>query len=185
MDKIDVFFIFVLKTIYSTLPAIGANVAPILTKKVPFLKFPLDFNLTFKGERILGDHKTFRGLVSGVLFSMLIISIQYLIFRFTKFDFTLYNHSTTNFLALGFLMGLGVIAGDAVKSFIKRRFKVSPGESFIPWDQIDCVLGGLLFGRLVWKFEISYGLVIIFLTFFLHILIRHIAFYLGLCESKW
>ena len=145
----------------------------------------MDFGLSFKGERILGEHKTFRGLFVGIVFSLVIISIQYLIYRLTNYNFAVYSYEETNFIFLGFLMGFGVIIGDAVKSLIKRRFHIPSGKSFIPWDQIDCVLGGLLFGRIAWNYDWSYALVIIFMTFFLHISIRHFAFYLGLCDSRW
>lgn len=185
IDKINIFLIFVLKVVYTTIPAIAANIAPILTKKIPFLVYPLDFNIFVKGERLLGDHKTFRGLLSGITLSVILMTAQYLVDRYTSFKFSLIDFDKVNFFWIGFLMGLGVILGDAVKSLVKRRLKIPPGNSFIPWDQIDCVLGGLLVGRIVWDFPIGYGLVIIFMTFFLHILIRHIAFYLGVCDTKW
>ncbi|HNZ25923.1 MAG TPA: CDP-archaeol synthase [Spirochaetota bacterium] len=184
-DKIGIFLIFVLRAVYTTIPAIAANIAPILTQKIPVLAYPLDFYVSIKGERLLGDHKTFRGLFSGILFSVILMTGQYLVDRYTNFKFSLIDFNEVNFFWIGFLMGLGVILGDAVKSLVKRRLKIPPGDSFIPWDQIDCVLGGLLVGRIVWDFPIGYGLVIIFMTFFLHILIRHIAFYLGVCDTKW
>ncbi|HOV12924.1 MAG TPA: CDP-archaeol synthase [Spirochaetota bacterium] len=176
--------IFIGKSIYTTLPAVAANGAPILMKRVNFLNYPMDFNKTIGNDRILGDHKTFRGLFFGVLFSMIVINIQYLIFYFTKVELTIYNFNQLNFQILGFLMGFGVIMGDLVKSFIKRRLRIEPGKRFIPWDQIDCALGGLLFGRIVWDFPIEYGISIIFITFFMHIAIRYIASLFGVCE-KW
>jgi len=177
--------IFIGKSIYATLPAIAANGAPILMKKVNFLNYPIDFNKSFKsGERILGDHKTFRGLFFGVLFAMIAINIQYLIYTLTKLELTIYDFSSINHLLLGFLMGFGVIMGDLTKSFIKRRLKIQPGQKFIPWDQIDCALGGLLFGRIAWDFPIEYGITIVIVTFILHIAIRYIASFFGVCE-KW
>lgn len=172
------------KYIYTTLPAIFANMAPIMMKKVPFLVYPLDFNLTFKGERIFGDHKTFRGLFFGILFSMIIVYIQVFIYRNLTFNLSIIEYDKINYHLLGFLIGLGVIFGDSVKSFFKRRLKIKPGEKFMPWDQIDCALGGLLFGRIVWDYPIEYAISILFITFFLHISIRHIASIFGICE-KW
>ena len=194
ITEISSFWIFVLQCIWTTIPAIGANVAPVLCKNLPILRYPMDFGLTFKGERILGDHKTFRGLFCGVAFSIGLIYIQYLIYRLTGLDWTLYRYDNTALIAetgkvslllLGFLMGLGVIMGDAVKSFFKRRFHIPSGHSFIPWDQIDGALGGLVFGWFAWHYDLSYALVILFATFFLHISIRHFAFYIGVCDSRW
>lgn len=176
--------IFLGKSVYTTLPAILANIAPVVMKRVNFLNYPLDFNKSLGNERVLGSNKTFRGLFFGVLFAMIVMNIQYLVYRFTGFDFTVYSYEEVNYQFLGFLMGLGVIVGDLVKSFVKRRLKIDPGKSFIPWDQIDCVLGGLLLGRIAWDFPISYGILIIVVTFFMHILARYIGYFLGLCE-KW
>ncbi len=184
MTKIVAFTIFFLQSIYTTLPAIMANTAPVLTRKINFLGYPLDHYITIGGIRILGDNKTYRGLISGVVFSVITISIQYATYKFTGFDYTLYNFEQVNFIALGSLMGFGVMFGDAFKSVIKRRMNIPPGHSFIPWDQLDCVIGGLLFGRIVWNFPIAYGVLIIITTFFLHILFRQVGYLLGICE-KW
>ncbi|MBR3732242.1 MAG: CDP-archaeol synthase [Spirochaetales bacterium] len=194
LSHIGEFLIFVLMCIYTTIPAIGANVAPVLCKDLPILRYPMDFGLTFKGERVLGDHKTFRGLFCGIMFSVAFIYIQYAIFRLTGFDWTLYGFENVDLiygdhqvslLLLGFLMGLGVITGDAVKSLFKRRLHIPSGHSFIPWDQVDGALGGLVFGWFAWHYDLSYALVILFATFFLHISIRHFAFYIGVCDSRW
>lgn len=176
--------ILLLKYIYTTLPAIFANMAPIIMKNVNFLKYPLDFNMTFKGERVLGDNKTFRGLFFGIFFSSIIVYIQVFIYKIFPTNFSIIEYDKINYHLLGLLIGFGVIFGDSVKSFIKRRLKIKPGDKFMPWDQIDCALGGLLFGRIVWEWPIEYGITIIFLTFFLHIAIRHIASLFGICE-KW
>jgi CDP-2,3-bis-(O-geranylgeranyl)-sn-glycerol synthase len=47
-------------------------------------------------------------------------------------------------LSLGFLLGLGAMAGDAAKSFFKRRLGIAPGHPWIPFDQIDFQIGALL-----------------------------------------
>ncbi|OHD11688.1 MAG: hypothetical protein A2086_11885 [Spirochaetes bacterium GWD1_27_9] len=185
MELFITILIFIGKSIYTTIPAIGANVAPILMKKINFLNYPMDFNKTFRGQPILGDHKTFRGLFFGVVYSMVFISIQYFVYKKTNLQLTVYDFDKVNFLFLGFLMGFGVIFGDAVKSFFKRRVNIKPGSSFMPWDQLDCVLGGLLLGRIAWDYPIAYAITTIATTFILHIIIRHIAYYLGLCESRW
>ncbi len=186
MNIIITYIVYIGQCIYSTLPAIFANMAPIFVKNIPILNYPLDFDLKIKGKLFLGPKKTFRGLFAGIIFSMTIISMQYIVFRYTKFkNLGIIDFNTVNFLALGFLMGFGVIFGDAFASFIKRRLGFAPSKSIIFLDQLDCVIGGLLFGKIAWNFPIKYGITIIILTFFFHILGRHIGYYLGLCESKW
>jgi CDP-2,3-bis-(O-geranylgeranyl)-sn-glycerol synthase len=185
LDQVHNIIIFILKSLYTTLPAIIANMAPLIVKNVGFLDFPVDFNKTFRGKPVLGPNKTFRGLLAGVVFSIAVLNLQYLLYVLTGFDFTLYDFKAINFELLGFLMGFGVITGDMVKSFFKRQCNIGPGERFIPWDQIDCVLGGLVFGRIAWAFPLTYALLIIIMTFIMHITIRFTAFYLGLNDSKW
>jgi len=184
LEYIFKILILLLKYIYTTLPAIFANMAPIIMKNLPFLKYPLDFNLTLKGERVLGDNKTFRGLFFGIIFSTIVVYIQVIIYKNFPINLSIIEYDKINYHLLGPLIGFGVIFGDAVKSFIKRRLKIKPGQQFMPWDQIDCALGGLLFGRIVWKWPIEYAITIIFITFFLHIGIRHVASWFGICE-KW
>src|SRR5437773_6411567 len=45
---------------------------------------------------------------------------------------------------LGVLFGAGAMAGDSAKSFFKRRLGVEPGRPWIPFDQLDFVLGALV-----------------------------------------
>jgi CDP-2,3-bis-(O-geranylgeranyl)-sn-glycerol synthase len=185
LEIVLIFLTYLGKVIYTTLPAITANIVPAAVCKIPFLNYPMDFNKTFRGRPILGSHKTFRGLFFGVLSAAIIINLQFLFYKLTGINITIYNPEIINIELLGILMGFGVIAGDAVKSFFKRQFDIPPGKSFIPWDQIDCVLGGLIFGRIAWDFPWDYGITIIVLTFILHIAIRHITYYMGISDSKW
>ena len=82
-------------------------------------------------------------------------------------------------------MGFGVMFGDVFESFIKRRLNMPVSKSLVPWDQLDCVLGGLIFVRIEWNYSLKYAITIIILTFFVHVIGRHIGYYIGLCESKW
>ena len=108
LSHIGEFLIFVLMCIYTTIPAIGANVAPVLCKDLPILRYPMDFGLTFKGERVLGDHKTFRGLFCGIMFSVAFIYIQYAIFRLTGFDWTLYGFENVDLIYVPYSAKVGV-----------------------------------------------------------------------------
>ena len=186
MELVFNFIAFIGKCIYTTLPGMLANMAPLFVKDLNFLNYPLDLGIKINGDMILGPRKTFRGLIAGIIFAMIIINIQYLIYRFTPLkSLTLYNFEEINFQLLGFLFGFGVLFGDMFESFIKRRLNMPPGKSLIPFDQIDCVLGGLIFGRIAWAYSYKYALTIILLTFFLHIAGRHAGYYLGFCKTKW
>jgi CDP-2,3-bis-(O-geranylgeranyl)-sn-glycerol synthase len=48
-------------------------------------------------------------------------------------------------VTLGALLSSGALVGDALKSFLKRRLRIKPGETFFIFDQIDYILGALAF----------------------------------------
>jgi len=47
-------------------------------------------------------------------------------------------------LPLGLLCGSAAMAGDSAKSFVKRRLGIAPGRPWVPADQLDYVVAGLL-----------------------------------------
>ena len=82
-------------------------------------------------------------------------------------------------------MGFGAIFGDLVKSLIKRRLNYEPGKRFIPFDQTDFVIGAIIFVFPLVKLSIDKIMIIIILSFILHIIVNHLAFYTGVRKEKW
>lgn len=175
----------ILKVIYFMVPAYFANMAPVFFRKFPFLNYPIDFGKNLKTHRIFGDHKTFRGLFVAVLFGMLFFYFQkllYGVFFFNKISLINYpEHS----IFLGALLGFGAIFGDLVKSFFKRRKDFKPGKSWIPWDQIDFILGAIIVSLPFLKLTLFEILVLLVITPLLHIGANHIGYYLKIKKSKW
>ncbi len=152
------------------LPAGIANMTPILAAHTPALKkfaTPLDFGHHFHHKRIFGDHKTWRGLITGVFTGTL-----------TSLFFGLP-------ISYGLLVSFGALAGDAIKSFFKRRFNVASGRSWFPFDQVDFILGGLLLAALLGSANPTRGLeVYIFLLYFgLHLISSFVGYLLKLKSS--
>ena len=52
--------------------------------------------------------------------------------------------SYERWLLLGLGCGVGALGGDSIKSLIKRQLGIAPGRSWIPADQLDFVVGGLV-----------------------------------------
>ena len=80
---------------------------------------PLDFGRTLRdGTRLLGSHKTWRGLIAAAVACGV----------------------AAQFLQLGFVLGaaFGTLAmlGDATSSFIKRRLQLPPGAEVPGLDQV-------------------------------------------------
>lgn len=127
-----------------------ANVSAFFSSKIPYVKkltYPADFYLTFRKKRILGSHKTIRGFVFGI--TMAILAVYFQIYVYEQFSFMReilsIDYSAINPIAFGALCGLGALVGDAMKSFFKRQLGVVPGRSWVPFDQVDYIVGGIIF----------------------------------------
>ena len=178
------FWLLLLKCFYFMLPAYFANMAPVVVKKINFLDYPVDFNKRLNKKPIFGKNKTLRGFFFGVLFAIAIAYFQFIGYR-SEFLKNISFFSYTNWLAFGFLMGLGALAGDLAKSFLKRRVGISPGEKFVPFDQADFVIGALVFVIPVFSLTLKIFLVSLLMSFVLDIIINHLAFYLKIRNEKW
>ena len=162
MMKLDYFYLIML-----FVPAMVANVTPpILAKILPkFWNFPIDGYASINHKRILGDNKTWKGLVGGVVlgqFSFLLIK-RYL--KSLPFYF-------------GFFSGLGVLGGDCLESFIKRRMNVNPGKLWFPFDQIDWIIGFLVILSFFIKVDLPMIIFYLVFGFTLHILGKIIGYWL-------
>lgn len=170
---------------YFILPAYFANMAPVIVKNIfKKIAIPVDFGKTLGNKPVFGEHKTFRGIIFGIIFAIIVTYIQYLLFKDNIFlNLAIVDYS--DWLLLGFLLGFGAMAGDLVKSFFKRRIGYKPGKPFIPFDQTDFVIGALAFSYPLALFSIDKILVTVVLSFVLHIIVNHISFYLKIRNEKW
>jgi len=160
--------------------------APILVKNIPFLKKPVDFGLKFRGKRLFGKNKTWRGVVAGIILAIIVVLIQKWLFQcefFRNISFIQYNK--VNILLLGLLFGLGAMVGDLAESFVKRQVGIKPGKMFIFWDQTDWVIGSLVFVSFYLLISLEVWVISILLFFLLHIIVKHIGFFLKLEDKKW
>lgn len=162
----------ILQLFYHFLPVYFANMTPVFARQINFLNIPIN-------ERLFGSHKTWRGMVFGVLISILVTFLQYK----TQSNFQLYNYE--NWFLFGFLMGTGALLGDLIKSFFKRKLKIKPGQRWIPFDQIDFILGAIVLTVPVYWGGWLESSVAILITFFLHVATNHAAFYLKIRKERW
>ena len=133
------------------LPAYIANASAVLVGGGT----PIDFGKTYKdGKRILGNGKTWRGLIIGTLVGMIGgfgLSIAAIYINQTEFAFI----GITDFLGFPYMIAIvfsicfGALFGDIVESFFKRRRGILRGKDWIPFDQIDFILGVLFVSFLI------------------------------------
>lgn len=169
------------------LPAYLANMAPVFATKIfgSKLALPLDFNKTIKGKPILGKNKTWRGLVVGISIGILTIYLQRYLLDFEFFKkISLLNYLEINLILYGFLFGFGVILGDIIKSFFKRRVKIKPGGKWFPCDQLD-FLGALILIHLVYVPSWPITILIIIISPFLPLLSNKIGYLLKIKKVAW
>jgi CDP-2,3-bis-(O-geranylgeranyl)-sn-glycerol synthase len=143
-------FYAIVAAIWFFLPCGIANSVPVIAMHLPVLKdmnYPLDFGKSLGGIRIFGDHKTFRGLISGMIFGVIVVAIQVSLYNayepIRNISWVKYNE--INWVVFALLSGAGPLLGDAIKSFFKRRMNLKPGATWFPFDQIDYILGGIIF----------------------------------------
>lgn len=163
------------------LPAGIANMSPVLANKIPLLNSwntPIDFGRSYKGRRLLGDNKRWRGLVIGSLLASATAVLLWLTFPHTL-PFTSISHATIAGLALG----VGALLGDVVESFFKRQKNFTPGQSWFPFDQLDYIIGGLLFVYPFTRPSFKTMFIIVVLYFALHIGSAYIGYLLKLKDQ--
>ncbi len=165
------------------LPAGLANAAPVFASQFPLLRrwnTPLDFGKSFRGRRIFGDNKTWRGVVCGVLVAGGIAFTQnaWIISLSLAYSWQPLILSTS----AGMLMGFGALMGDAIESFLKRQVGVPDGRSWFPFDQLDYIIGGLAASTLVVHLATYQYVSIIVVWFVMHIVAGFIAYRLGFKE---
>lgn len=176
-------------------PAYFANMAPPLAKRFRWMEplaKPIDDGRILRDNRyIFGQNKTYRGFIVGMIGGAFGGLLQVLLHGISFFnDIGLNGIAYDNavfMICFGALMGFGAIFGDLAESFIKRRKGVNPGEKFVPWDQTDLVIGAylltlpILYSLITWKLFLCS----IIVTFFLHVITNHVAYYLHIRKEKW
>jgi CDP-2,3-bis-(O-geranylgeranyl)-sn-glycerol synthase len=153
------------------LPAYIANSVPVLARG----KHPVDFGASMPdGKRVLGDGKTFEGILFGLIFGTLAgIVGGILVGELYYFAF------------LSCVLALGALVGDMIGAFVKRRLNIPRGAPAPVLDQLDFVVGALLF---VWPFYPlvwEQALFVILVTPPIHLFTNFMAYKLGLKPNPW
>jgi len=162
---------------------------PPLSHRAGILKFlakPIDGNKKFLGDPLFGSHKTWRGAILGIFVGFLVVLLQTQLYQKNFFrEISIVDYGQINILLFSFLLSGGAVFGDLLFAFIKRRLRLQPGAKFIPFDQINYVIGAYLFLNPFFKISFSSWISLLVLTFFLHIIFNRLGYLLGLHKAKW
>lgn len=166
-----------LQLLYFMAPAYLANMAP------PFIRFWHGWNPPIH-VRALGSHKTVLGFAVGVLTAVLCTAGQaWLAQPWLPTDFALVDYRDWLLLGLGF--GVGALGGDALKSLFKRRLGFAPGQRWLPFDQLDFVVGSLLLVAPMARLNALDVLSILAVSFIGDLIVNRIAFAWRIKETPW
>ena len=138
------------------------------------------------GYRLLGDGKTWRGFIVGVLCGIGLGAVQ-LAVQGHPWLASLPPHTPLSVVALA----VGALLGDMGKSFFKRRRGRDRGAAWPLVDQFDLVVGAFLLLALLdwaWLVETITPTILVFillLTPLLHRLMNLIGYAAGIKNEPW
>ena len=150
-------------------PAYCANAAPVLGGGGT----PMDFGRNFSdGKRIFGAHKTFRGFFFGLGIGMGVGLVDWLVFPIFPWPFIV-------------LTTLGALLGDLAGAFIKRRLDLAPGALLPVVDQIDFVVGALVFALPLAIISWELAITVLLITPPIHLFTNFLAYKAKLKKNPW
>ena len=179
----------ILFALWFLLPGALANASPIGANKIPLLNkwdTPIDGGRQFGGQDILGSHKTWRGIFAGVVTATLVFWLQQFLARRTGWAYDLawrYDYINTNVLVLGPLFAIGALGGDMVESFFKRRRKIQSGKSWLPFDQIDYIIGSIIVTLPFVFLPLVIYIYILLVWFLMHLIASYLGWRLHLKDA--
>jgi len=172
--------------VWALLPAYVPNNAAVLVGGGP----PIDGGRTWRGERLLGDGKTWRGTAGGLLAGL---TLAVALHAATPAAGTVLPLVGFDGFAPGAMLGLplGAMLGDLAASFAKRRTGRERGAAFPGVDQLDFLVGALLVCLVLapgWTgatFQPPVLLAAVVLTPALHVAANGGAYAFGLKAEPW
>jgi CDP-2,3-bis-(O-geranylgeranyl)-sn-glycerol synthase len=160
--------ILIVEALKFIFPAYCANAVPVLAGGGR----PMDFGKNFfDGKPVFGKNKTFRGFFFGLAVGVAVGLVEWMVFGY-PFLFSL-------------LSPLGALCGDLAGAFLKRRLGIAPGDLLPIVDQVDFVVGAILFSLplsiIYWELAVA----VIIITPPIHLLTNFLAYKLKLKKNPW
>lgn len=168
VDLMDI-VLLIIEALVFIFPAYCANAVPVLAGG----GLSMDFGRNFvDGKRVFGNNKTFRGFFFGLSVGIAVGLVEWMLFDYYPLLFSLFTP-------------LGALSGDLAAAFLKRRLGIAPGELFPIVDQIDFVIGAIIFAlpfnMISWELVVA----IIIITPPVHLLTNFGAYKLKLKKNPW
>jgi hypothetical protein len=164
--------------------------APVLRLDLfEYLKVPVDGGATFRGRRLFGANKTWRGMVAmsaGVFVATLLLSLWP--WYWSKWPPELRSAGP---VVVGALLGIGAVLAELPGSFLKRQLDIAPGAQrsslggalISLWDQGDFVLGGWLAMAPLWRMPLAHTALSFLLVAACHLAVSVVGYALGIRKT--
>jgi CDP-2,3-bis-(O-geranylgeranyl)-sn-glycerol synthase len=148
--------------VWFMLPAYIGNIIPIFVKNIPIFPSPVH-------NRLFGNHKTWRGLVIGIIGAGIIALLQ------------------IRPLWYGLVLGTGNFTGDLCGAFIKRRLGIPPGGKNLLIDALPSPTIAVLFAWAAGFYTLSViqTIFILLATIPLHIFFNALWYRIKCKSSPW
>lgn len=149
-------------------PAYCANAIPVITGG----GYPIDFGKNFfDGKPIFGKNKTLPGFFYGLVVGTVVGLVEGIVFGYP--------------LLFGLVLSLGALLGDLTGAFVKRRLGLAPGDMLPVIDQVDFIVGAIVFSFFVVNSSWELILVVLIITPPIHLLTNFAAYKLGFKSNPW
>jgi len=176
--------------LWIAVPALAANSTAVIFGGGT----PIDFGKTlYDGKRILGNGKTWRGLIGGGAAAASIGYMQQMLACFLHTPY-LPVFSMDQYAAIGIpiVLGYGALIGDSTGSFIKRRLGIGRGQQAYFLDQMTFLIIALLFLFIAYPsfffryfWNVTAIITLFVLTPLLHRIVNIIGYKMGYKDVPW
>lgn len=158
----------VLEALIFIFPAYCANATPVIAGGGQ----PIDFGKNFfDGKPVFGKNKTYRGFFFGLAIGIIVGIAEWKAFNYP--------------LILSFSAPLGALCGDLAGAFLKRRLGIAPGGLLPIIDQVDFVVGAILFSSPFTAISLELALTVLIITPPIHLITNFVAYKLKMKKNPW
>jgi CDP-2,3-bis-(O-geranylgeranyl)-sn-glycerol synthase len=158
----------IIEAIKFIFPAYCANAIPVITGG----GYPVDFGKNFfDGKPIFGKNKTLLGFFYGLVVGTVVGLVESIVFGYP--------------LLFGLVLSLGALLGDLTGAFVKRRLGLAPGALLPVIDQVDFIVGAIVFSFFIMTLSWELILVVLIISPPIHLLTNFAAYKLGFKSNPW
>jgi CDP-2,3-bis-(O-geranylgeranyl)-sn-glycerol synthase len=140
----------------------------------------------------LGDGKTIRGFIGGMIGGLLVGGFEAFISSNVIYEAGKLTVLSAIFIDTlqctplrAFLLSLGALVGDLLGSFTKRRLGFNRGAPLPLLDQLTFLVGAFALVSIVFPFQWEYAVVLLIATPLIHLAANAISYLLGLKKVPW